>query len=61
MFRSTWPHDSYRTMGNIDVCTQSELLEVKLPLVFLDTVGFSRPREGRYVSGSYLRGLARAA
>ena len=40
-------HDLYRTMGNIDVCTESELLEVKVPIVFLGTVGFSPPRDGR--------------
>jgi hypothetical protein len=37
-------------MGNIDVCTESELLEVKVPIVFLATVGFSPPRDGRYYS-----------
>ena len=40
-------HDLYRTMGNIDVCAESELLEVKVPIVFLGTVGFSPRREGR--------------
>jgi hypothetical protein len=34
-------------MGNIDVYTESELLEVKVPLDFLGTVGFSLRREGR--------------
>jgi hypothetical protein len=41
-------HDLYRTMGNIDVCTESKLLEVNVPIVFLSTVGFSPPKEGRY-------------
>jgi len=41
-------HDLYRTMGNIDVCIESKLLEVNVPIVFLGTVGFSPPREGRY-------------
>lgn len=27
-------------MENIDMCTESELLEVKVPIVFLGTVGF---------------------
>ena len=40
-------HDMYRTMGNIDVCTESELLVVKVPIVFLGMVGFSPPRDGR--------------
>jgi hypothetical protein len=37
-------HDLYRTIGNTDVCTESELLKVKVPIVFLSTVGFSPPR-----------------
>jgi hypothetical protein len=41
-------HDFYRTVGNIDVCTESELLEVNVPIVFLGTVGFSPRRDGRY-------------
>lgn len=40
-------HDLYKTMGNSNVCIESELLEVKVPIVFLGTVGFSPPREGR--------------
>jgi hypothetical protein len=31
------------------MCTESELLEVKVPIVFLGTVGFSPRRDGRYV------------
>jgi hypothetical protein len=40
----------YRTIADIDVCTESESLEVKVPMIFLGTVGFSPPREGRYIS-----------
>ena len=42
-------HDLYRTIRNKDACIEFELLEVKVPIVFLATVGFSRPRERRYV------------
>jgi hypothetical protein len=28
--------------------TEIEMLEVKVPIIFLGTVGFSPPREGRY-------------
>ena len=35
-------------MLNINVCTDGELFEVKVPLKFLGTEGFSLRREGRY-------------
>jgi len=41
-------HDLYGTMANIDVCTESELLEVKVPIVFLGTGGFSASKDGHY-------------
>lgn len=41
-------HDLYKTIGNIDVSTESELLQVKVPVVFLVTGCFSRPRDGHY-------------
>ena len=31
------------------MCTEFEMLEVKVPIVFLGMVGFSPPREGRYL------------
>ena len=37
----------YRNIVNIDVYTEFELLEVKVPIVFLGTAGFSPRREGR--------------
>ena len=40
-------YNLYRTMENIDVCIQFELLEVNVPITFLGTVGFSRHRDGR--------------
>jgi hypothetical protein len=38
-------HDLHKTIANIDMCAESELLEVKVPLIFLGTVV---SREGRY-------------
>ncbi len=35
-------------MVNVDVCTQSEPFELKIPLIFSGTVGFPRQRDGRY-------------
>ena len=32
-------YDLYRTIGNIVVCVESELLKVKEPINFLGTVG----------------------
>jgi hypothetical protein len=40
-------HNLYRNIVNIDVYTEFELLEVKVPIIFLGMVGFSPPREGR--------------
>ena len=45
MFRSATIYDLYRTMGNINVYTESELLEIKVPFGFLGTAGFSLCRE----------------
>jgi hypothetical protein len=36
-------------MGNTTVCLEPELLKVKVPIIFLGTVGFSPRREGRYM------------
>ena len=41
-------HGLYRTIGNINVCAEPELLKVKVLIVFLGTVGFSLRRDGRY-------------
>ena len=40
-------HSLYRIIVNVDVCTESEPLEVKVPMKFSDTVGFPRHRDGR--------------
>lgn len=42
-------HDLYRNMGNANVCTEFRLLDVKVSIVFLATVGFSPSRDGRYI------------
>jgi len=44
-------HNLYRNIVNIDVYTEFELLEVKVPIIFLGTAGFSPPREGCYRVG----------
>jgi hypothetical protein len=41
-------HDLYKNMGDIDVCIEFDMFEVKVPIIFLGTVGFSLRREGRY-------------
>ena len=45
-------HDLYRTMGNIDVCTKSELLEVKVPMDFLVAGCFFLAAQGRTLESS---------
>jgi hypothetical protein len=40
-------HDLYKNIGDIYVCIDFEILKVKVPIIFLSTVGFSLPREGR--------------
>lgn len=40
-------HDFCRSMMNNDVCIESELLEVKVPLIFSGMVGFPPHMEGR--------------
>ena len=39
--------DLYRIIVNINVCTDLSCLKVKVPLIFLGTVGFSALRDGR--------------
>lgn len=39
-------HDCYKTIGKFNRCAESESVEVKVPMIFLVTVGFSRPRDG---------------
>jgi hypothetical protein len=38
-------HDIYKSIGIINMYTESELLKVKVPMVFLGTVGFSLRRD----------------
>ena len=40
-------HGLNRSMVNVDVCTESEPLEVKVPFIYSGTVGFPRHRDGR--------------
>ena len=40
-------YNEYKTLGAFDVYTESELLEVKVPIIFLCTVGFSLRRDRR--------------
>jgi hypothetical protein len=52
-------HNLYRTMANINVCAEIELLKVKVPLICLGTEGVSPHREGRYTDqGGYMDGMA---
>jgi hypothetical protein len=41
-------HDLYKNIGDIDVCIEFEMLKVKVPIIFLGTVGFSLLRDRRY-------------
>ena len=41
-------HDLYKNMGDVGVRTDFEMLKVKVPIIFLGTVGFSLRRDGRY-------------
>jgi hypothetical protein len=36
-------------IGYIKVCTDFKILEVKVPIVFFGTQGFSARRDGRYL------------
>ena len=47
MFRSRLAIAHELIIVSINVCTDFELLKVKVPLKFLGTVGFSLRREGR--------------
>jgi hypothetical protein len=40
-------YNLYRTMGDLNVCVEFELLKVKVPIVFLGIEGFSPRRDGR--------------
>lgn len=42
-------HDLYKKNRDIDVYTEFEMLKVKVLIIFLVTVGFSLPRDGRYL------------
>ena len=42
-------YDLYKTIADTNVCTDSELLEVKVPSICLGMEGVSPRREGRYL------------
>ena len=41
-------HKLYKNIGDMYVCIDFEILKVKVPIIFLGTVGFSLCRDGRY-------------
>jgi hypothetical protein len=40
-------YDLYKIIGTLDVCIEFKLLKVKVPVIFLGTVGFSARRDRR--------------
>ena len=40
-------HDLYKNIRDVDVCTEFNMFEVKVLIIFLGTMGFSLRREGR--------------
>jgi hypothetical protein len=48
-------HDLHKNIGYADVCTEFEMLKVKVPIIFFGTVGFSPRKEGRYLFTRYFR------
>ena len=45
----TTEYNPYKNMKDTDVCAEFEMLEVKVPIIFFGTVGFSPRRDGRYM------------
>jgi hypothetical protein len=41
-------HDLYKNIGYVYIYMEFEMLKVKVPIIFLGTVGFSPRRDGRY-------------
>jgi hypothetical protein len=41
-------HDLYTNIRVIDVCTEFNIFEVKVPIIFFGTPVFSARRDGRY-------------
>jgi hypothetical protein len=42
-------HNLYKNIGDIYVCTDFEMLKVKVPDIFFGTEGFSARRDRRYL------------
>lgn len=49
-------HGVHRIIVKIDMCTESGLLEIKVPLISSGTVCFPPPMEGRYLFRIYGHG-----
>ena len=47
-------HELCKNIGDIDVCTEFDIFQVEVHIIFLGTVGFSLRREGRYLSFGYV-------
>ncbi len=43
----TIEYDLYKIIRHVDVCIKFKLFKVKVPIIFLGTVGFSLRRDGR--------------
>ncbi len=41
-------HNLYKYIGDINIYTEFKILKVRVPIIFLNTVGFSPLREGYY-------------
>lgn len=41
-------HNGYKNLVDFDVCREFGMFEVKVPVIFFDTEGFSAHRDGRY-------------
>jgi len=41
-------HNFYQNIQDFNMCTDSEILKVEVPIIFFGTVGFSARRDARY-------------
>ena len=55
MFTSSYGTQYVQKSRDIDIYTKSEIYKVKVPIIFLGTVGFSPLREGHYFPSIALR------
>jgi hypothetical protein len=40
-------HDLHKSLGDVNMCREFHMLEVKVPIIFFGTQGFSPRRDGR--------------